>query len=63
MGEAITDSSRRVDAGIRSVFARPLRALKELSAGSLMGLTTAAGFLPLLPAASTATGIDPLVIQ
>ncbi|MEI7849480.1 MAG: NB-ARC domain-containing protein, partial [Chloroflexota bacterium] len=42
-----------------NIFQRPLGALRELSIGSLMGLITAAGFLPLFPSLGVQFGIDP----
>lgn len=47
-----------VRAHIRSVFHRPPTTLKELSAGSLMALMTAAGFLPLFTGIGTQLGLN-----
>ncbi len=48
--------------GITSVFRRPITAIKELSAGSLMGLMTAAGFLALFPGVGNQFGLDPQAV-
>lgn len=45
--------------GIRAVFEKPIGVIKQLSAGSLMALVTAAGLLPLFPAVGAAFGLDP----
>jgi hypothetical protein len=43
---------------ISSVFHKPTTTLKELSAGGLMALMTAAGFLPLFTSIGTQLGLD-----
>lgn len=49
----------QIRSAIRAVFRRPGNAIKALSAGSLMALLTAAGFLPLFP--SVGATLDPTV--
>ena len=51
-------SRDEIRAHISSVFHRPATMLKELSAGSLMALMTAAGFLPLFTGIGTQLGLD-----
>ena len=51
-------SQDEIRANIFSVFHKPITALKELSAGSVMALMTAAGFLPLFTGIGTQFGLD-----
>ena len=56
-------SENKIRANITSVFHRPIAVLKELSAGSLVALMTAAGFLPLFPGVGVQFGLDPQAAQ
>ena len=51
-------SPDEIRAHISSVFHRPTTTLKELSAGGLMALMTAAGFLPLFTGIGTQLGFN-----
>lgn len=53
----------RSRSAIQNVFRRPGDVLKELSAGSLMAVMTAAGFLPLFPTLGAQFGLDPHAAQ
>ena len=53
----------RVQSSIRTVMQQPGAILKKLSAGSLMALATAAGFLPIFSAVGVQFGLDPNAVQ